>query len=48
VNFAIKADLVTNFLDANSVAYTSGSLGSTALQPRFSQVKSRSVQSLLL
>jgi serine protease Do len=32
VNFAIKANVVTNFLDANSVAYTSGSLGSTALQ----------------
>jgi serine protease Do len=32
VNFAIKANLVTNFLDANSVAYTSGSLRSTALQ----------------
>jgi S1-C subfamily serine protease len=33
VNFAIKANVVTNFLDANSVAFTSGSLGSTALQP---------------
>jgi serine protease Do len=33
VNFAIKVNVVTNFLDANSVAYTSGSLGSTALQP---------------
>jgi serine protease Do len=33
VNFAIKANVVTNFLDANSVAYTSGSLGSTALKP---------------
>jgi serine protease Do len=33
VNFAIKANVVTNFLDANSVAYTSGSLGSSALQP---------------
>jgi hypothetical protein len=33
VNFAIKANVVTNFLDANSVAYTSGSLGTTALQP---------------
>ena len=31
VNFAIKANVVTNFLDANSVAYTSGSLASTAL-----------------
>jgi hypothetical protein len=33
VNFAIKANVVTNFLDANSVAFTSGSLASTALQP---------------
>jgi serine protease Do len=33
VNFAIKASVVTDFLDANSVVYTSGSLGSTALQP---------------
>jgi S1-C subfamily serine protease len=32
VNFAIKANVVTNFLDANNVAYTSGTLGSTALQ----------------
>jgi serine protease Do len=32
VNFAIKANVVTDFLDANSFAYTSGSLGSTALQ----------------
>jgi hypothetical protein len=30
--FAIKANVVTNFLDANGIAYTSGSLGSTALQ----------------
>jgi hypothetical protein len=29
---AIKAHVVTNFLDAKSVACTSGSLGSTALQ----------------
>jgi serine protease Do len=33
VNFAIKANVVANFLDASSVAYTSGSLSSTALQP---------------
>jgi serine protease Do len=33
VNFAIKANVVTNFLDVNSVAYTSGSLGSPTLQP---------------
>lgn len=33
VNFAIKANVVTNFLDANNIAYTSGSIGSTALQP---------------
>jgi serine protease Do len=33
VNFAIKANVVTNFLDANNVAYISGSIGSTALQP---------------
>jgi S1-C subfamily serine protease len=33
VTFAIKANVVTNFLDANSVAFTSGSLASTALQP---------------
>jgi serine protease Do len=33
VNFAIKASVVTNFLDANSIPYTSGSLGSPALQP---------------
>jgi serine protease Do len=33
VNFAIKANVVTNFLDANSVAYTSGVRGSNALQP---------------
>ena len=32
VNFAIKANVVTNFLDANSIG-PSGSLGSTALQP---------------
>jgi serine protease Do len=32
VNFAIKANVVTNFLDANSVAYTNGSLASTVLQ----------------
>ena len=32
VNFAIKANVVTNFLDANSVPYTRGSLGSPALQ----------------
>jgi serine protease Do len=32
VNFAIKANVVTNFLDANSVAYTNGSLVSTVLQ----------------
>ncbi len=33
VNFAIKANLVTNFLDASNVTYTIGSLGSTSLQP---------------
>jgi hypothetical protein len=33
MNFAIKANVVTTYLDANSVAYTSGSLGTTALQP---------------
>jgi serine protease Do len=33
VNFAIKANVVTNFLDANNVAYTSDSIGSTAFQP---------------
>jgi serine protease Do len=32
VNFAIKANVATNFLDANSIG-PSGSLGSTALQP---------------
>jgi hypothetical protein len=32
VNFAIKANVVTNFLDANNVAYTNGSLASTVLQ----------------
>ena len=32
VNFAIKANVVTNFLDGNSVAYTSGLLASTVLQ----------------
>ena len=32
VNFAIKANVVTNFLDANNIAYTSGSLASTSLQ----------------
>ena len=34
VNFAIKANVIENFLDANSVPYTSGSVGSTALQPQ--------------
>jgi serine protease Do len=33
VNFAIKANVVTNFLDANGVAYSTGSLSSSALQP---------------
>jgi S1-C subfamily serine protease len=33
VNFTIKTNVVTNFLDANSVSYTPGSLGTTALQP---------------
>ena len=32
LNFAIKANVVTNFLDGNSVAYTSGLLASTVLQ----------------
>jgi serine protease Do len=32
VNFAIKANVVTNFLDANCIR-PNGSLGSTALQP---------------
>jgi serine protease Do len=32
-NFAIKANMVTNFLDANNVAYTSGTIGSATLQP---------------
>jgi hypothetical protein len=33
VNFAIKANVVTNFLDANSVAYISSVPSSNALQP---------------
>jgi serine protease Do len=33
VNFAIKANVVTNFLDANNVAYASGSIGPATLQP---------------
>jgi S1-C subfamily serine protease len=47
VNFAIKINVVTNFLDANGVAYTAGSLGPTALQPSEIAERAKSLAAMI-